>query len=136
MSLKWIKYKPKIVKYIKIHQNTPKTKYTGFVVMNQGWGQTVNPFNTREILRDKRFDSGRTRTYNLLLRRQAPYPLGHRALKWDPHVWKYEIRSSLKFLSPRFLHMFEYINVYFQYSKLKWRMDTEIDKWLLLSIWI
>ena len=28
----------------------------------------------------KEFDSGRTRTYNLLLRRQAPYPLGHRAV--------------------------------------------------------
>ena len=28
----------------------------------------------------KNIDSGRTRTYNLLLRRQAPYPLGHRAL--------------------------------------------------------
>ena len=28
----------------------------------------------------KIFDSGRTRTYNLLLRRQAPYPLGHRAV--------------------------------------------------------
>ena len=29
---------------------------------------------------EKEFDSGRTRTYNLLLRRQAPYPLGHRAV--------------------------------------------------------
>ena len=28
----------------------------------------------------KKSDSGRTRTYNLLLRRKAPYPLGHRAL--------------------------------------------------------
>ena len=33
----------------------------------------------------KIFDSGRTRTYNLLLRRQAPYPLGHRAV-WFPSL--------------------------------------------------
>ena len=33
---------------------------------------------------EKEFDSGRTRTYNLLLRRQAPYPLGHRAVGDQP----------------------------------------------------
>ena len=40
----------------------------------------------------KKVDSGRTRTYNLLLRRQAPYPLGHRAFYWPWALSRYEIR--------------------------------------------
>ena len=39
---------------------------------------------SKSTKKQKIFDSGRTRTYNLLLRRQAPYPLGHRALKSQP----------------------------------------------------
>ena len=38
---------------------------------------------------NKIFDSGRTRTYNLLLRRQAPYPLGHRAIYFRAKAKKY-----------------------------------------------
>ena len=45
-----------------------------------------NAFTKNEC---KRFDSGRTRTYNLLLRRQAPYPLGHRALVPGDHFFKH-----------------------------------------------
>ena len=40
----------------------------------------------------KKFDSGRTRTYNLLLRRQAPYPLGHRAMYLHTYLKRYEFR--------------------------------------------
>ena len=34
----------------------------------------------------KDFDSTRTRTENLLLRRQAPYPLGHRAMVGGTYI--------------------------------------------------
>ena len=60
----------------------------------------------------KSFDSTRTRTENLLLRRQAPYPLGHRAMKIQFYIVHTEINeitlSSIAFsqsLKKRFLNI-------------------------------
>ena len=54
--------------------------------------------------KQKLFDSGRTRTYNLLLRRQAPYPLGHRAL----HLLKSLLSRQRFQLKIRFLYELNY----------------------------
>ena len=81
--------------------------------------------------RMKNFDSGRTRTYNLLLRRQAPYPLGHRAFWMNQHqraicciiYYQYHWIRSFKVMNKLRIQIFVWRDAVLSTAKVKMKIQ-------------
>ena len=146
------KIQTKIIKYIKIHQNTAKTEiYRIRRNESRVRSKSRGHFNTREILQFNSLTQNlivselltrvlTVRVKSLVMSPSPTSKICHQHRSSSHADWS--LRAFLKDCESlnisSFLHIFRRTSWTYTFSflNLKWRMDTEIDKWLLLSIWI